>query len=204
MFKSFKNWLNEREEPRQGRGFNDIEEEEEPLYGCIMMNADINDWTEFHLSGIDEEDLYEKNSDDSYGLEETPHLTVLYGIHEDEIDPKIVEQLIRENMKYMILEVSSIGVFEGEEYDVVKYDLPLTRQLQRYRDLFLKLPNTQDFTDYNPHMTIAYVKPGKGEKYGRELSEPFKVRFNKAVYSYHPDPDNNPDETKTKIISLEK
>jgi 2'-5' RNA ligase len=27
------------------------------------------------------------------------------------------------------------------------------------------LPHTTDFPDYNPHITIAYVKKGKGKKY---------------------------------------
>ena len=110
---------------------------------------------------------------------------------------------MEENMEPMTLAVTEIDVFEGEEYDVVKYNLPLTEQLKTYRALFMKFPNTQTFDEYHPHMTIAYVLPGKGGKYKRSLREPFKIKFTKAVYSYHTD-DEDPNKLSKKIINLLK
>ncbi len=204
-FISFNNWVFENKDNK------DPEEEientddlkEEPVYGCVMMDAKIDNWEEYHLSGIDEKDLYEKPNDDSYGLEETPHVTIVYGIHEDEIDPQTIADVMEENMEPMTLAVTEIDVFEGEEYDVVKYNLPLTEQLKTYRALFMKFPNTQTFDEYHPHMTIAYVLPGKGEKYKRSLREPFKIKFTKAVYSWHSDSDD-PDKLSRKVVNLEK
>ncbi len=193
-FMGFGRWLNEQHQKPAS----------EPRYGCIMMDADIKNWKEYHTAGIEEDDVFIKPYDDSYGLEENPHVTILYGIHEEEVDPQRMGEMLEYYMKPVTLTVSEIGVFEGKEYDVVKYNLPLTGQLQKYRDIFMQIPNTQSFPDYHPHMTIAYVKPGEGKKYAMKLKEPFQVNFTKGVYSWHPDKENDPDRTSRKVVNLVK
>ena len=49
-----------------------------------------------------------------------------------------------------------------------------------------KFPHTSSFNEYHPHMTIAYVKKGLGEKYIREFKNKFSVTGDQMVYS-HPD-----------------
>jgi 2'-5' RNA ligase len=178
-------------------------DEEEKTFGCVMMETKIPDWEEYHTAGIDEEDVYIKPHDKSYGLEEQPHVTVVYGIHEDEIDEETIANVIKENMKPLTVTIDEVDIFEGDEYDVVKYNIPVTDQLMEYRKLFLKFPNTQSYPDYHPHMTIAYVKPGTGKKYKRKLREPFEVTFTKGVYSWHDNPED-PNEFKRKVINLEE
>jgi 2'-5' RNA ligase len=172
-FQSMNEWLNEQEEV-------------EPTYGCVMLDAKMANWEEDHTDGIDPNDVYVKPYDDSYGIEDNPHVTVLYGIHEDEIDPEVVLGVIEDDMDQVTVTITDITIFSNDEYDVVKYDVPVTKQLQKYRDLLMsKFENTQTFPDYHPHMTLAYVKPGAGEKYISKLDEPFEVTFTKGVYSFH-------------------
>jgi 2'-5' RNA ligase len=195
-FISFINWLAE--------GGPHKSSEDEPKYGCIMMDADIKNWSQFHTSGIEEKDVYLKPYDDSYGLEENPHVTILYGIHEEEVDPQRMADMLEHYMKPVTVIIKEVDVFPGKEYDVVKYNVPLTGQLQGYRDIFIQIPNTQTFPEFQPHMTIAYVKPGTGEKYKRELRDPFQVTFTKGVYSWHPDKEKDPDKTSRKVVNLVK
>lgn len=170
---TIKNWLNEQKEKQ-------LE------YGCVMMDTKIPKWEENHIGGIDPKDVYIKPYDDSYGLEDNPHVTVIDGIHEDEIDPEIIMDTIERNMKPVTVNITNISIFSNNEYDVVKYDVPVTDQLKKYRKLFEKnFPNTQTFPGYHPHITLAYVNPGEGKKYVKELEEPFEVTFSKAVYSFH-------------------
>jgi len=180
------------------------QKKEEPVYGCVMMEpSKIKGWKENHLDGIEEDDVYIKPSDDSYGLEEQPHITVLYGIHEDEIDPSVIVDMMEQKMKPIKVQITEIDIFENPEYDVVKYNVPVTPELQAYRDMFIEsFPNTQTFPDYHPHMTIAYVKPGTGKKYKKILNEPFDVRFVKGVYSYHKD--GQKDELIRRVVNLEE
>lgn len=173
-FISIKKWLNEQANV------------ESPTYGCVMLDCKIPKWEELHTSGIDKKDIYIDPKDDSYGLEDNPHVTVLYGIHEDEIDPEVIMSVIENNMEPVTVTISNISIFENEIFDVVKYDVPDTEQLLKYREMFMKsFTNTQTFPDYHPHITLAYVKPGEGSKYVKELDEPFSVTFDKGVYSFH-------------------
>ena len=171
-FQSINEWLNEQKD--------------EKTYGCVMMDAEVKDWEDKHIAGIDPKDVYRKPYDDSFGLEDNPHVTVLYGIHEDEIDPEVIYDVIQNEMGPLTVTIDEIGIFPGEEYDVVKYEVPVTDELKNYREKFEKnYPNTQTFPEYHPHMTLAYVKPGEGKKYAKKLDEPFDVTFNKGVYSWH-------------------
>ena len=197
-FLSLNDWLAEE----SAKGDKLIDNEKRDYYGCVMMEANIDNWEDYHLAGIDEEDIYIKPYDESYGLEEQPHITVLYGLHEDEVDEEVYPEIIKQNMKPLTVLINEIDIFEGDEYDVVKYNVPISDQLQEYRDLFMRFPNTQTFPEFKPHMTIAYVKPGEGKKYKRKLREPFEVTFDKGVYSYHSDP-LNPDDYSRKVVKLE-
>ena len=171
QFQSFISWINEQEN--------------KSTYGCVMLDCKIDKWEENHLEGIDERDLYIDPGDDDYGYNEEPHVTLLYGIHEDEIDPEVIMEVIKKNMKPVTVTINEIGVFENDKYDVVKYNVPATKQLRKYREMIENFPYTDDYPEYNPHLTIAYVKSGEGKKYAKKLEEPFEVTFNKGVYSFH-------------------
>ena len=168
-FTSFKNWLNERKN-------------ENLSYGCLMLYAKVPDWNKrIHI--VKPEDIYEK--DDDYGYEKEPHLTIVYGLHDEELDKKELYEKIQEIIRPVTVTIDTIGIFEQKnntDYDVVKFDVPPTAQLKGYRKEFMKFPNTQSFRAYHPHMTIAYVKKGKGKMYAQKI-EPFTVTFNQAVYS---------------------
>ena len=173
-FISLNEWINENES------------KERDHFGCVMLDAKVPDWAEKHLSGIDKKDLYEEDDDDSYGLNDTPHITLLYGLHEDEVEPDTIMDVIKQDVGPVTTDIKNISIFENEKYDVVKYDVPVTEDLKKYRDMFKKtFPNTQSFPDFHPHVTLAYVKPGEGSKYVKELDEPFSLTFNKGVYSFH-------------------
>jgi len=191
-FLSIHQWMNEKKK------------EKDPLYGCVMMEPKkIKGWKENHLDGIEEDDIYEEGDD--YGLEEQPHITILYGIHEDEVDPSVIVDMMEQKMEPVTVSIDEIDIFENEKYDVVKYNVPVTRQLKEYRDMFMNaFENTQTFSGYHPHMTIAYVKPGTGKKYKTKLKEPFNVQFVKGVYSYHKPPkDGEEPELTRRIANLE-
>jgi len=192
-FQSIDNWINEQKK------------EDAPLYGCVMMEPkSFKEWEEVHLAGIDEDDVYIKPYDESYGLEEQPHVTILYGIHEDDVHPSVVVDMIEQRFLPAAVSISEISIFEQDDYDVVKYDVPVTDQLLEYRELIeTSFANTQTFPEYHPHMTIAYVKPGTGKKYVTKLKEPFEIRFSKGIYSYHKEDHEDGDDTIRKVVDLD-
>ena len=183
-FTAFKHWLKEEEKTQSKK----------TEYGCIMLYTTIPNW-EHHLSIIDKADIYDDEFHD-YGLEYTPHCTVLFGINLMETEPSAVKQFM-ETFKPVEVMIDKISVFNNPEYDVVKYDVPVSAELRRYHELAkTKFPNTQSFPDYHPHMTISYVLPGTGKKYAQPVS-PFKVKFDTAVYSFAAG--NSSDKTRIKV-----
>ena len=169
-FTSYKYWI--MESKKQSKKLD---------YGCVMLYSDIDNWKK-HTSIIDEKDVYDDEFKD-YGIEHHPHCTVLFGIHLDECTPDEVRKFMK-TFKAVEVEVKEISVFECDDYDVVKYDVPVVDDLQMYHDLVeRRFANTQSFPDYHPHMTIAYVLKGEGKKYAKKV-KPFKVKFDLAVYSF--------------------
>lgn len=156
-------------------------------YGCAMLFFNINkrDWNKIQ-SLIDDEDLYEEDGDQTYGREDEPHVTILYGLHATVSDDKIKELV--EEIKPTKLTLKKISIFEAnEKYDVVKFDIIGESEgiLSDMNAKFAKLPHTNNFPDYHPHATIAYVKAGTGKKYVQTLSakEAIVVEANDFVYT---------------------
>ena len=164
-FTSFNNWLFERKN-------------ETLEYACLMLGTDILNWKE-KISIVKKEDIYIKDGD--YGYEKEPHTTIIYGLHQDEINLDEIYNEIKK-LKPVNVSIDTISFFECDEYDVVKFDVPITSELKTYRKTFMKFPNTQTYNNYVPHLTIAYVKKGEAKKYAQKIKH-FSVKFDKAIYS---------------------
>ncbi len=120
-------------------------------------------------NSIPEEEIYNPKEDPKYGREEKPHATILFGIHSQ--NPKEVEFLLSSKPKISAtLEDFSLFEPEDKEYDVLKVSL-VSKDLTELHDLLKQsLDNTESFPEYNPHLTIAYLKKGKGKNYVGDTS----------------------------------
>lgn len=159
----------------------------EPKYGCVMLFANVPDWNKLTKRVINENDIFNDGSDQS-GYEDNPHLTVIFGLHHDEIVDKNNIYNIIKDLSEMTFKINEIGVFDNAKddsklYDVIKFNVKPSPSLLKTRDQFLELPNTQTFPDYEPHMTLCYVKKGEGKKYKRILKKPINFKFKQGVYS---------------------
>jgi 2'-5' RNA ligase len=90
-----------------------------------------------------------------------------------------------EDYKPIELKTGEVGMFETDKYDVIKIDVKPTKELLAYRkDLIENTKNTQTYDTYTPHMTIAYVKKGKGNKYIKKIKvEEMELEFDTIKYS---------------------
>lgn len=160
-----------------------VEEISQVSKGCLMidMKGRISNWKDI-TKIIDPDDVYNDDTDD-YGIEDEPHITVLYGF-DPHLLPSHVEDFfsnVNQNIKFKIL---GVGCFEGGDkkpYDVVKFDIE-SEDLVHLNQLAKQLPNETTFPDYKPHMTIAYVKAGRGQRYVKKLKEQ-ELDSNSFIYS---------------------
>lgn len=129
-------------------------------YASVQINmpedvaADVKKWQK----GIADVAL----ADD--GVEDRPHVTVKYGIENPD------EEKMRELLKDygpIIMTLGKITCFpadENRDSDVLKVDID-SKDLYDLNKLICDNFKTVDTYDYHPHMTIAYVKSGHGDKF---------------------------------------
>lgn len=159
-----------------------IKESSEYSLGCVMIELDINNWSDI-CSYIEPNDVYYDENDPTYGIQDNPHLTLFYGFHKqvtiEEVSDIIEDYVGSDPLK---IEVSGIDIFENKDFDVVKLNVVKTDLLQKLNGALSKLPNSNEFPDYQPHITIAYVKNGTGRKY---IKPDYKNNFesNSLCYS---------------------
>ena len=170
QIKKFSEFLNEKKEQTYD-------------YGCSMVYFDFPVMNQVQ-SLIEKDDLYSEE-EGSHGLESEPHTTLLYGIHSDEVDDdEIMEASVLEPIRSIKLQDPSL--FENEKYDVLKFDAH-GDGLHAANAKLRKFPHTNEFKDYHPHATIAYLKSGKGAKYVKLIKEhgldSHEVKPSKIVYS---------------------
>lgn len=140
------------------------------------------DIIEFGLSIPDEE----LQTDDEKGREDCPHITILYGLKTT--DDEDIEKIVK-GIDPVSVTLGDVDYFVNEEkdYDVVKVNVTgsgIVDLHNRIKDE-LEAPGYA-FNKYNPHITIAYVKKGKGKKYkGDSTFKDRKVIFNELTFSSH-------------------
>jgi 2'-5' RNA ligase len=158
--------------------------------GCVMAYLDDLEPTIAAIQAkISEDELYEEEGDRTFGLENEPHVTVLYGIHSDEVPEKEVLDLIEGFDWKQPIVIGNPGLFENEKYDVLKLNASAEWLKAANKKLAENLPFSNDYPDYNAHVTVAYLKSGKGKDLLERLGEiTEKVIPTKMVYSL---PDGN-------------
>lgn len=155
-------------------------EEKTYEFGCVMVDVPVKNWNEI-TSFIDTDDIYTVSDNDNYGIQDRPHLTLLYGTHK-EVTSEQVESLLK-NVKPFSIEIDGVDIFENKDYDVVKFNVKKNDLLQSIFDSLSTLPNSNSFKDYNPHITIAYVKKGTGKKYIKSDYKWKVDNINEVTYS---------------------
>lgn len=139
-------------------------------YGCVMLYFDFPSIKGIQES-IKQEDLYTETEDRSYGFEDEPHVTLLYGLHEEVSEKDIFDRLKVYKIDDLLL--TNISAFENNKYDVLKFDVEDgvsgANYLHKMNKALTELPHTTDFPNYHPHSTIAYLKPGKAKEYIQQL-----------------------------------
>jgi len=147
--------------------------------GCVMLYVNV-DLDEVH-SKIKKADLVDD------GIEDEPHVTLLYGLKKSVSIEDVKRKL--KGIKFGRCVITNASLFENEDKDVLKFDVECSGLKKAYENL-VKLPNDSKFSEYKPHMTIAYVEPGKGKEYVRKLERfEFDAKPTFVVYSAGGDSD---------------
>lgn len=135
-------------------------------YGCLMVDANVNNWTQHITNLIKPEDLCLNIDFDP--IEDTPHITIMYGF-----DPTVVFADIRNHLTdinyFDDITTTGLGIFNNAQYDVLY--LKIKSSSCQKANMFFKqnFKGTSQYPIYTPHMTLAYLKKGKGPYYMNRL-----------------------------------
>lgn len=166
-------------------------EKSEKKLACALVSFDVPLLKTLH-SAIDKEDLDEK------GFEDEPHVTLLFGLHQDEVTAEQALACMRNCMGEDgcgDITLGPVSVFSNDKFDVLKFDA-IGDWLHATNGELKELPHTNEYPDYKPHCTLAYLKPGLGQKYVALFNGLlYKVKPKEFIYS---DADRN--QTKMPIV----
>lgn len=101
------------------------------------------------------------------GRECEPHVTVKYGLHKD-VRWEAVRDAAR-GVGPVRVWFDGFGVFRTPDHDVL-YLRVRGDKIRRLNRAVAALPHTDTHTEYVAHATVAYVKPGLGDHYARQLA----------------------------------
>jgi len=165
-------------------GLNEAKINHKNEYGALMLKIEYPGWEEI-TGSIEKDDLY--NDEPGFGIETSPHVTVLFGFHKD-ADYELMKKLVSDKQKGNVtITVKNITHFETPDYDVVKFDVDSKEMHALNAIMTDNFDYTNDYPDYHPHMTIAYVKKGLGKKYDKKQEE---IEMTGDIFIYSPAEDN--------------
>ena len=128
-------------------------------YSSVQLNFDeeIADKIMQYSSEIPDEYIYTEEDDPSYGREDEIHTTILYGLDAEEPD-EVVD--LMKDVKPFEVNLGNISYFELEEkeYNVMKVEVESEELHALNKKLRDNVSYNNDFPDYKPHLTVAYIK----------------------------------------------
>lgn len=149
-------------------------------YGCVMLYFNFPELIKIQ-DVINPKDIYKEDGDNTYGLENEPHTTLLFGLHE-EVSLEDVKSIL-EKFTFSTCKVHNISTFNNPKYDILKFEVKGDNLHQCNKEL-KQFPYTNTFPDYKPHLTIGYLQPGSGKKYIDKFKDiEFELLPKYAVYS---------------------
>jgi 2'-5' RNA ligase len=128
------------------------------IYLPDELSDEIVEWGNKH---VPDKDLYIDPADPSFGRENEIHITVLYGIHSDDLKPI---QNILAGVKPIHCKLGRITLFDTNKFDVVKIDVE-SPDLHALNVKLQALEHTNGYPVYKPHVTIAYVLKDRGKRW---------------------------------------
>jgi len=139
------------------------EEAHEYATAQASVPDDIADLVRKAQDAIDPDDLH------ADGFGPPPHVTVLWGLGDGDREKAVEIMGDREQCR---ARVSGVDLFKNDDYDVVIFALESDDLAAVRSQLDDAIPdNANKWDEYKPHMTVAYVTPGAGDKYADIESE---------------------------------
>jgi 2'-5' RNA ligase len=152
--------------------------------GCVMAMLDPSEFASL-LTEIAYTDTYTTNESYASGKVTDQHITLLYGL-EKTVTTQIIQEKLDGTFDDTEIFLDHLTVFkpEGKEYEVLVIECKPTDNILEANSILRDLPYQNNHPDYKPHVTLAYLKKGEGDKYLENIDLPKQsFRIQKIVFS---------------------
>ena len=136
-------------------------------YAFLMVDYETPSIIKDLQKKIPSRELYTEEDDEDYGLEKQSHVTLVPCLDND-IDIDKLKSYLKPIDEYDIV-LTDISKFECEEFDVLKCAVKSKALKDTNKEIVDKFETHSEYKDYNPHMTIAYMKKGTADKYLKKI-----------------------------------
>lgn len=128
-----------------------------------LLSNDIIAWGR---ETITDNEIFVSQQEPTFGREDEIHVTILYGLHDE--NPEEVKKILAKE-KSIKVRLGVTKIFSNPlKFDVVVIRV-ISHDLRRLnKKLASQVAYTNRYGEYNPHVTIAYVKKGKGWQHGKK------------------------------------
>lgn len=184
--------------------YDDIDIDTDDL-GCIMLDLEpmeVMNYMEGH-----EDELYENPKWDQGSLpaETVPHVTLLYGLLENGNIWKDKVDALLKDWKLDKVKIDKVGYFDTPDSYAVIAHLEKTPELIDGHERLTLLPHINTFSEYLPHMTLAYVKKDANvDIWVKNLGKQYNGKTVKAAginYGDKPEDDDESDNSSKTIVT---
>lgn len=136
-------------------------------YAFLMVDYETPSIIKDLQKKIPSRELYTEEDNEDYGLEKQSHVTLVPCLDND-IDIDKLKSYLKPIDEYDIV-LTDISKFECEEFDVLKCAVKSKALKDTNKEIVDKFETHSKYKDYNPHMTIAYMKKGMADKYLKKI-----------------------------------
>lgn len=158
-------------------------------YAFLMIDYDTPEIIKDIHNKISDEEVYTEK-DEEYGIEHETHVTVVPCLDND-VNLDRIKEMLEPLEKYKLM-LNNISMFtNNEKYDVLKCDANSFILKNTNKKITSKFPTHSEYKEYNPHVTIAYLKKDIGEKYTKDILSPLVVLKPKRFHFSYVDKNGN-------------
>ena len=136
-------------------------------YAFLMVDYETPSFIKDLQKKIPSRELYTEENNEDYGLEKQSHVTLVPCLDND-IDIDKMKSYLKPINEYDIV-LTDISKFECEKFDVLKCAVKSKALKDTNKEIVDKFETHSEYKDYNPHMTIAYMKKGMADKYLKKI-----------------------------------
>ncbi len=151
---------------------------EDIKYGFLMIDYETPSLIKDIQNKIKKDELYIK--DDEYGLEKETHVTLVPCLDNDtNLDE--IKKYLNKLSEYKII-LTDISKFECDDFDVLKCSAQSFKLYETNEKIKNKFQTYSEHKNYNPHLTIAYLKHGMADKYLTDCLSPLIILEPKSFH----------------------